>query len=161
MSQGIGRLVAAAAIFIFLFVGVGVIQAGYWDASTDANEHVTFDESPVVNEGNVTALNESNRGVVYAPVQDVNISQSGSAVRADGNWTWNRHNGTIEWAESTSLTNGSTVNVSYFYTVPSTEQNVTKEFTTTPLSTIGAEWYVLAGLLVLFMGFGLLARVGL
>lgn len=155
-----GRLVAVAAIVIFLFAGIGAVQYGYWESSTASQEHVDFNESVTVNEGTVTQLANSGRDVVYAPQSDINVTQSGTSFRADGNWSWIRSNGTIRWADSSALTDAQTAHVEYYYTVPSTEQNVTTRFALLPTETIGEMWVFGVGIMLALVAMAAAARVG-
>lgn len=140
-----GRLVAVAAIFILLFAGVGALQQGFWDSAVASQTHVQFTENFTVSEGSTIRIdNVSNKSVAYPRESEINVTQNGAAVEPGGNWSWNRHNGTVEIKSSTDFTDGADANVSGFYAVPSQQQNATKNIATAPTGTAGDAWMLMA-----------------
>lgn len=136
-----GRLLALAAVIILLFAGVGAIQQGFWDSTVSSETHVNFDENFTVNEGATIQIdNVSNQEVAYPRESEINVTQSGSVVDPGGNWTWNRHNGTLSIFNQTDFSDGGDANVTGFYAVPSQQQNATRDIAITPTGTTGDVW---------------------
>lgn len=140
-----GRLIAVAAIFILLFAGMGALQQGYWDSAVSSESHVGFDENFTATEGATIQINNvSNKNVAYPRESEINVTQNDSVIEPGGNWTWNRHNGTLKLFSSTAFTNGADANVTGFYAVPSQQQNASKDIATAPVGTAGDAWMLLA-----------------
>lgn len=157
MAQG--RLVAIAAVLILLFAGVPVAQQALWSSATDSQPQNAFNNSFTPTEGTVQTLAVSNQtDVVYAPQSDINVTQNGTEITAPGNWSWLRHNGTIEVKSGTSFNTSDTAHVEGYTVVPSTAQNTTETFMLIPTRDIGAEWIMAAVVVLMMLALGLLAR---
>lgn len=154
-----GRLLAVAAIILFLAAGVPVVQQGYWESSTASAPQTTFGEDFTPTEGALITLSISNNnGVVYAPPKDITVTQPNSTIQPAGNWSWNQHNGTLKIAQNTSFDTGQSATVSGFWTVPEPSQNITKTLGVFPTETIGDVWQLAGGVLLLLGAIGILAR---
>lgn len=139
-----GRLLAFFAIALFLFVGVGTVQTAYWDSSTVSEPQVGFDENVSVVEGTTVSItNVSGKTVAYAPQEDIAVSQSGSSIDAGGNWSWNRHNGTLDIAGDSAFSTAVDANITGYWTVPNAQQNATKEIAMLPTD-FGSAWELAA-----------------
>lgn len=154
-----GRLVAVAFILIIFGFGIGAIQQAYFDAGIDGGAVNTQNETVTVDEGNVTALANSNdEALVYGEQRNVTVEQGGQNFVAQGNWTWNRHNGTLRWNGTTDLTDGSSAAVTYAFAEPTAEQTVIKDLSLLPAGTLIDEWLTLAVLVLVFGAAALAAR---
>lgn len=127
MAHGVVRLMLAVVILGAVFMaGVGMVQSQYQQSVTGAYEPTTItNESFTVNEGDRTVLNESNRDVVYN--ETVQVYQNGTEFESDGNYTWTAANGTIFVPNGSGLTNNSTANVTYQFTVPDEQQQLARD----------------------------------
>lgn len=156
-----GRLLAVAAIILFLVAGVPVVQQGLWDASTASETQATFNDSFQPAEGDLSGLDSSNKsGVVYAPESDITVEQNDTEIKQPGNWTWIRHNGTIEVQSMSFFNSSETAHVNGYYTVPSTAQNATTEFGLFPTRDIGSEWLLMALVMLTLAALAVATRAG-
>lgn len=157
----LGRLFSFLAIIIFLFAFAFVIQTGYWEASTASQPQVEFNESVAIAEGELSGLSVSNdTDKVYAPQEDIKVEQNTTVIEQPGNWSWNRHNGTILILSGTSLNTSESAFVDGYYTVPSTSQNLTTTLGLLPSEVLGGSWQLMGVLLLVFMALGAAVMVG-
>lgn len=157
----IGRLLAVIAIILFVFVGVGVVQQGQWDASTATQPQNTFNESVALTPGAISTLSDSDKAnVVYAPQSAVTVTQNGTTIDAPGNWTWQRHNGTILILTGTTLNTTETAFVDGYYTVPSASQNTTTALGLLPTEGFGEAWLLAAMVVLVLAALAIATRLG-
>lgn len=159
-----GRLLAFAAIILFLAVGVGAVQHSYWDSAVDSETHNTFEINTSIAETTTIALDGiSNRSVVYAPKTDISVTQAVGpnderTISPGGNWTWNRHNGTLVVLNNTDFDTSRSANVSGYYVEPNSQQDATKNIAVTTTGTSGDTW-LLGGIIMITLGaLGVLAK---
>lgn len=156
----LGRLIAVAAIILFLAAAVPIVQQGQWESSTASQAQHEFNDTISVKEGNVSGLASSNKtGIVYAPQHDITVQQGGTVVEQPGNWTWIRSNGTVLIGTGTAFDTARQANVSGYFTRPSAAQNTTTTIGLLPSAGFGEAW-LLMGMVVLVLGaLGVAARL--
>lgn len=154
-----GRLVAVTFIFVLLGFGVVAFQASYSDAGIQSGATSVVNESVTVNEGNLTTFPQSNDdNLVYASQRDVTVKNATINVTDRGNWTWNRHNGTLTWNDSTALVNGSTAFVIFDIGEPTQEQELNRKLATWPIRVLGDEWLQIAVIILALSALAIATR---
>lgn len=154
------KRVLALGFVAILFMGVVAgVNVGFEDTvRTSANAQVVENESWTVNEGTVTTLDESNRDVVYS--DEVTVRQSGTVYEANGNYSWIQSNGTIRASTGSDLTDGSSAEVTYDYSVPSEQQRLQRDILMFVPGTVGETLIIVLGASLLLGAVALMAGAG-
>ncbi|MUV59784.1 hypothetical protein [Halobacterium sp. CBA1126] len=155
------RIVGLVFVAILLMAGIGIAQSGFQTAVTEGQPGSTVHEQWTVNTGEPVSLSESNRdNVVYQAATDVSVTADNQTVAQSGNWTWNRHNGTIVALAGGTLSDGETANITYGYAEPSNEQSLAKETMMFVPGTLGDVLILVLGIALLLGAFVVMARSG-
>jgi len=126
-------LLVVVGIPILLMGSVMAIQGAYTQSVTGANPQINVTDTINVTHGETYQLAESElEDVVYIEESDVTVDQGGTTYDAEGNWTWNRGNGTIVVDENSQLTEDTDANVSYGYHEAQGQQVAAKSISMTP-----------------------------
>lgn len=127
MRSALAALVVVAGI---LMAGVGAVAVQYEDSVLGANDRQTFNESFTVDEGTVHEFAESNRDVIYNAT--VTVTQSGTVIEQDGNYTWHDTNGTLAVLVGSHLSDGGTAFNEYQLTEPENSQRLVRDLGSLP-----------------------------
>lgn len=147
------RVLAFAALLIFLGVGVAAISAQDTQTMRAAGDATTIeDESWQPDPPNVTELAQSNLpNSVYA--DSVTVEQNGTTYAEDGNYSWIDDNGTIQTLSGTGLNTSETANITYTYYNASGELAVVRDVNAIPINLGGPLMITLAfGFIILVLG---------
>ncbi|GAA0305747.1 hypothetical protein [Halarchaeum salinum] len=154
------RIVGLVFVAILLMAGVGVVESGFQTAVSESQPGSTVEEQWTVAIGEPVALSESNRDVVYAAASSINVSASNESIAQPGNWSWNRHNGTIVALEGGTLSDGQTANISYGFARASSEQSLARETLLFLPGTLGENIVLILSVALLLAAIMVMARQG-
>lgn len=138
------RVLAFVAVLILLFAGAAAVDAIHGRTVRATGDGTTItNETWQPNEGNVTILDESNRGdAVYD--RNVTVRQGGTVYAEAGNYSWIVSNGTIRTLNGTQLNTSQSATISYGYHTPTQGQQLTERVGAIPIRAGSAALLALA-----------------